>query len=145
MDKLAVRPEVSQRVIDLITGMVDSQDVKGMAKYNETIDDAVADEFGDPYDWNKMALEEMVDGMKYMVKQNIMLGDRLRNEVRDGRSLRLKLAVQRARNEELEKILRSHTDQLIKLGDYLHENHLGEIVNGEQSVDAAIRFLKSRG
>jgi hypothetical protein len=57
-------------VIGVISTLVDSQDRKGRVKYHETIDDAEFDIDGQPYDWNKMALEETVDGMKYLMKEN---------------------------------------------------------------------------
>lgn len=65
MDKLSKRPKVSQHVIDIVTNLVDAQDVKGWEKYGETIDSAQ----DQAYDWNRMALEETVDGMKYLVKR----------------------------------------------------------------------------
>jgi hypothetical protein len=63
------RPNVSQQVIDIISDLVDAQDVKGWEKYGVTIDDAK----DEAYDWNLMALEETVDGLKYLVKQNTQL------------------------------------------------------------------------
>jgi hypothetical protein len=59
------RPQVSQIVIDEFTKLIDSQDVKGFAKYNETIDDAPDEK----YDWKLMALEESADLQKYLVKR----------------------------------------------------------------------------
>jgi hypothetical protein len=63
------RPTVSQIVIDEFTKLVDSQDVKGIAKYHETIDDAQDEK----YDWKLMALEEGADLQKYLIKRILEL------------------------------------------------------------------------
>lgn len=77
--KLEKRPKVSQDIIDIFSYVVDKQDKKGWAKYNKTIDDASDDD----WDWVEMALEEAVDGMKYLVKENI----KLRKENKEMRNL----------------------------------------------------------
>ena len=59
-----LRPETTQRVIDIFTRVLDQQDEKGFKKYGVTIDDAIG------YDWNEMALEEAADLVKYLVKEN---------------------------------------------------------------------------
>jgi hypothetical protein len=63
------RPVVSQMVIDEFTKLVDSQDVKGLAKYNQSIDEAPDEK----YDWKLMALEEGADLQKYLVKRILEL------------------------------------------------------------------------
>lgn len=69
------RPIVSQKVIDIISNVVDSQDQKGMEKYGKTIDQA----HDHNYDWQMMAIEELVDAMKYMVKENERLARELKS------------------------------------------------------------------
>ncbi|MCM3599374.1 hypothetical protein M3175_01420 [Robertmurraya korlensis] len=59
------RPETSQIVIDGIASVVDGQDLKGIVKYNETIDEAKDVN----YNWELMGLEESVDLNKYLVKR----------------------------------------------------------------------------
>lgn len=59
-----MRPYTTQKVIDTFTEILDKQDNKGISKYNMTIDEASG------YDWNIMALEEVADLMKYLVKEN---------------------------------------------------------------------------
>lgn len=59
------RPETSQIVIDGLTSVVDGQDLKGIVKYNETIDEAKDVN----YNWELMGLEESVDLNKYLVKR----------------------------------------------------------------------------
>jgi cell division protein FtsB len=63
------RPEVTQRVIDGFAAILDSQDKKGIEKYNRTIDDAEDKD----YDWRLMALEEAADLQKYNVKEIMRL------------------------------------------------------------------------
>jgi hypothetical protein len=63
------RPAVSQMVINEFTKIVDSQDAKGIEKYNKTIDEANNSD----YNWEIMALEETADLQKYLVKQIIKL------------------------------------------------------------------------
>jgi hypothetical protein len=63
------RPKISEMVIGVISTLVDSQDVKGYEKYAKTIDEAK----DNMWDWNQMALEETVDGMKYLMKENVRL------------------------------------------------------------------------
>lgn len=58
------RPETTQNVLNVIATILDAQDQKGIEKYGVTIDDA------SDYDWNIMAMEEMADGLKYLVKEN---------------------------------------------------------------------------
>lgn len=63
------RPNVSQIVLNTFAKIVDSQDDKGIKKYNRTIDDASDAD----YDWEIMALEEAADLQKYLVKKIIQL------------------------------------------------------------------------
>lgn len=63
-----------------ILSILDSQFHKGMKTYGETLDDARDME----YEWNIMALEELIDALSYQVKENF----RLENE---NRKLRLSL------------------------------------------------------
>lgn len=60
-----MRPKTTQIIIDIL----DKQNEKGLKKYGESIDEASHKE----YDWNRMALEEAVDLMQYLVKENARL------------------------------------------------------------------------
>lgn len=71
-----VRPVTSQKVIDLITQVVDDQDTKGLIKYGHSLDKEMRET---NHDWQHMALEETVDGMKYLLMENL----RLRRELLD--------------------------------------------------------------
>lgn len=46
------RPAITQRVIDTFAKVLDDQDVKGIEKYKQTIDEA------EGYDWKLMALKK---------------------------------------------------------------------------------------
>lgn len=60
-----MRPKTTQIIIDIL----DKQNEKGIKKYGTTIDEAS----NENYDWNRMALEEAVDLIQYLVKENTKL------------------------------------------------------------------------
>lgn len=60
---------IKQRIIDIL----DRQEKKGFATYGRSLENAHFDENGEPYDWNLMALEELVDALQYMIKENLAL------------------------------------------------------------------------
>lgn len=60
-----MRPKTTQIIIDIL----DKQNEKGLKKYGESIDEASNED----YDWNRMALEEAVDLIQYLVKENTKL------------------------------------------------------------------------
>ena len=67
------RPKTTQLVIDLFTSFLDSQDKKGIEKYGVSIDQATG------YDWNAMAMEEIADFAKYVIKENQQLQKRIQD------------------------------------------------------------------
>lgn len=92
------RPTVTQKVIDAFAEILDKQDEKGLKKYGVSIDEALVDEDGNPYDWNVMALEECADLFKYLVKENRKL--RAENE-----------EIQQQLQKELEEYLHNFNEQ----------------------------------
>ena len=59
-------PETSKNVLKLIAEKLFYQNRKGLEKYGESID-----EVGDgDYDWQDMAMEELIDGIQYVLKEN---------------------------------------------------------------------------
>ena len=65
-------------VRDVIDSVLDKQNAKGMATYGQTLDDCP----DEAYDWKMMAIEELVDGIQYLAKENIRLNkelERLKN------------------------------------------------------------------
>lgn len=63
------RPKTSQYVINEFTKVIDNQDLKGIEKYDMTIDEANDDN----YHWLEMAGEEVADCFKYFVKEIVRL------------------------------------------------------------------------
>ena len=87
------RPLVTQKVIDTFASVLDAQDEKGLEKYGVSIDEAKHEE----YDWNVMALEEVADFTKYMVKEN----QKLRLEIQE-----LRLEIEQRELQEKYLLLR---------------------------------------
>lgn len=63
-------------VREVINRVLDKQNEKGMATYGQTLDDCP----DESYDWNVMAIEELVDGIQYLAKENDRLNKCLRIE-----------------------------------------------------------------
>lgn len=57
------RPETTQKVLETIAKVLDDQDVKGMQKYGESVDQAQG------YDWKLEALQELADCVKYQQRE----------------------------------------------------------------------------
>ena len=53
-------------VREVIDRVLDKQNAKGMATYGQTLDDCP----DEAYDWKMMAIEELVDGIQYLAKEN---------------------------------------------------------------------------
>ena len=53
-------------VRNIIDRVLDKQNAKGMATYGQTLDDCP----DEAYDWKMMAIEELVDGIQYLAKEN---------------------------------------------------------------------------
>ncbi|MGM9923062.1 MAG: hypothetical protein ACI35R_02290 [Bacillus sp. (in: firmicutes)] len=62
---------------DVINRVLDRQNQKGMSTYGRTLDDCPD---GD-YDWNEMAVEELIDALQYLAKENNILRKKLANEI----------------------------------------------------------------
>lgn len=60
-------PETSQRVLEIIERQLRAQNEKGIAEYDQSIDDA------EGYDWTLEALSECVDAMQYMSRYMLEL------------------------------------------------------------------------
>jgi len=67
-----MKTQIGERVVGIISTLIDERNDKGFETYKETLDDAPFEN----YDWNMMVIEELLDGMQYMVKEN----ERLREE-----------------------------------------------------------------
>lgn len=62
---------ITQMVLNVMENLLTSQDIKGKDKYGRTLDTVPLEE----YDWNLMAIEEMADGLKYLMMENVRLRD----------------------------------------------------------------------
>lgn len=60
-------PEIAKLILERIENQLVRQCSKGEEKYGETIDEASG------YDWNQMAMEELVDCVQYLMKENLRL------------------------------------------------------------------------
>ena len=65
------------KIRDVIDRVLDRQNQKGMSTYGRTLDDCPP---GD-YDWNEMALEELIDALQYLSKENVILRKKLTDEM----------------------------------------------------------------
>lgn len=84
-------PKTSQEVLDIITRLVDDQDAKDVAKYGHSLDNELGET---KYDWQLMALEEMADGMKYLLMETKKLREEnlyLENEIENHRVVNTRL------------------------------------------------------
>ena len=61
---------------DTINRVLDRQNQKGMSTYGRTLDECSD---GD-YDWKKMALEELIDALQYLSKENAILRKKITEE-----------------------------------------------------------------
>lgn len=72
--------KTSERVLEIIKLHLVEQNEKGIVKYGKNIDEAIDGN----YDWNTMVIEELVDGIQYVVKENVRLKGIIENNVHDG-------------------------------------------------------------
>ena len=61
---------------DTINRVLDRQNQKGLSTYGRTLDECPD---GD-YDWKEMALEELIDALQYLSKENVILRKKLTDE-----------------------------------------------------------------
>lgn len=71
-----MRTHIGQLLLGIISSNLDQRNQKGFEEYKETLDDVPFED----YDWNQMVIEEVLDGMQYMIKENL----RLRALLKDG-------------------------------------------------------------
>ena len=62
---------------DTINRVLDRQNQKGLSTYGRTLDECPD---GD-YDWKEMALEELIDALQYLSKENVILRKKHSEEV----------------------------------------------------------------
>lgn len=89
--------EIAIKVMDMLKERVEVQLNKGYSKYHQTLDQCP----DEAYDWNSMLIEELIDGIQYLVKQN--------------RILKRKLLQETARRIALEKAMRKDMAQQLTI------------------------------
>jgi len=65
--------EQRQTVRDEVIALLDRQTEKGIRKYGQPVDNATG------FDWQQMALEELIDCVQYLAKENRELRRRLQD------------------------------------------------------------------
>lgn len=68
--------EIASQVMDMLKERVEVQLNKGYSKYHQTLDECP----DEAYDWDSMLIEELIDGIQYLVKQNGILKRKLLQE-----------------------------------------------------------------
>src|SRR6185312_14665693 len=69
-----MKTQIGEKTLGIIATIIDSQNEKGFEKYKETLDDVPFMN----YDWQQMVIEELVDAMQYMVKENERLMQKIK-------------------------------------------------------------------
>lgn len=82
-----VSTDIAEKIMIMIAKNLNDRIWKGYETYGQTLDDCP----DDAYDWNQMLIEELLDGLQYMFKQNGILKKRLSQEI--------------LRNKQLEKVI----------------------------------------
>ena len=82
---------------DTINRVLDRQNQKGLSTYGRTLDECPDGE----YDWKEMALEELIDALQYLSKENVILRKKLSDE-KDQRIHIERLLNKLSRGESLE-------------------------------------------
>ncbi len=80
--------EIASKVQLLLSKQIKDRIGKGYETYQSTLDDCD----DNAYDWDQMLIEELLDGLQYMFKQNGILKKRLSQEI--------------LRNKQLEKVIK---------------------------------------
>lgn len=81
---------IDSLIDEVIQEVRDQQKEKGLRTYNQTLDDCPDEE----YNWLRMAIEELVDGISYLSKELLRMfkvNNRLNQELRKEKAKRLEL------------------------------------------------------
>lgn len=129
------------RILEVISDNIDSQTRKGIKKYGQSIDDVSYTD----YDWQVMLIEELIDGIQYVVKDNKRLHDILKtlNHIEHNDNERL-LGV------NLEHLVLSINKKLRKLNDtkrielfkHMMLEYISTVCNGRINTINAIENYK---
>lgn len=85
--------DIAEKIMIMIAKNLNERIVKGYETYGQTLDDCP----DDAYDWNQMLIEELLDGLQYMAKENAILRKKLSAEISE--NLKLKRLLRRGMKE----------------------------------------------
>lgn len=88
-----ISTDIAEKIMIMIAKNLNDRIWKGYETYGQTLDDCP----DDAYDWDQMLIEELLDGLQYMAKENAILRKKLSAEIRE--NLRLKRLLERGTNE----------------------------------------------
>jgi len=63
-----------RKIKQMINDILDQQEKKGIETYGQTLEQCP----DDAYNWQNMALEELVDAVQYLTKENLRLQKRVK-------------------------------------------------------------------
>lgn len=76
--------DIAEKIMIMIAKNLNDRIWKGYETYGQTLDDCP----DDAYDWNQMLIEELLDGLQYMAKENAILRKKLSAEIRENLKLK---------------------------------------------------------
>lgn len=79
-----VSTDIAGKIMIMIARNLNARISKGFETYGQTLDDCP----DDAYDWDQMLIEELLDGLQYMAKENAILRKKLSAEIRENMRLR---------------------------------------------------------
>jgi len=85
--------DIAEKIMIMIARNLNARISKGCETYGQTLDDCP----DDAYDWQQMLIEELLDGLQYMAKENAILRKKLSAEIRE--NLKLKRLLRREMKE----------------------------------------------
>ena len=76
--------DIAGKIMIMIARNLNDRISKGYETYGQTLDDCP----DDVYDWQQMLIEELLDGLQYMAKENAILRKKLSSEIKENLNLK---------------------------------------------------------
>jgi len=76
--------DIAGKIMIMIARNLNDRISKGYETYGQTLDDCP----DDAYDWQQMLIEELLDGLQYMAKENAILRKKLSSEIKENLNLK---------------------------------------------------------
>jgi len=80
----SISTEIAEKIMIMIAKNINDRIWKGYETYGQTLDDCP----DDAYDWDQMIIEELLDGLQYMTKENAILRKKLSAETMENLKLK---------------------------------------------------------